>query len=225
MTQAERSGEDFQAVAEPGSTQVPPVLRERVALQGALPLSVEPQDFMQNPNGVNKFDLFKHPACVGILMLLSVLITYTITDSLPLGETYVAGPPYWLFLLMGGVISALTWVIGHAGRIPRIIALGLALVAGVVGTAMAHPAMLRVNALTDSAPLQLVEYRRTSANHFEALQGDWPNITLTGAAYWRSMQGEVRRAIPMRRGGLGFYQADLTAIRFELEISGANDQL
>ncbi len=203
------------------AASVPPVLSKRVPDQVPLDVGQPGEGDEANPESVFKFDLFKHPACVVTLLLLSALIAYSISDSLPMGETYVAGFPYRLFALVTAAVGGMVWLINNAGKVPPAITTGLALVAAAVGAATAHPALLRVNAATDIAPMQVVEYVRATDNHFEPVAGDWPRISMPGKAHWLAMTGDVRRIIPVRRGGLGFYQADLTGIRFELELSSA----
>lgn len=213
-------------------SKVPPVLSQRVPNQYPLDLNEAENEAEndakneseasasseKNPNGVHVYDLFKNLYCVATLGFLAVLIAYYIIDSLPLGESYVAGMPYGLFVLAGVACAVPVLAANHLGGVPRAITAGLALTAGVVGMLAAYPALLRVNAMTDTGEIQVVEYMRMTRNHFAPVGGDWPAIEMIGGQYWTMMSGDVSRTIPIRRGGLGFYQADLTAIRFELEL-------
>lgn len=207
---------------EPTATGLaPPVLKKRVSIQKALDFGSEPAEPEVDPNSVTQFDLFSKPSCIVTIVFLGALMAYGVGDSLPLGESYLASYPYWLFALVGLCVAGIVGTINRAAEIPTMVAAGLVLVAGVVGTAAAHPALLRANALTDATAAQSVEYVRVSGNRFEPVEGGWPGIDMIGAAHWVTMPGEVRRTIPIRRGGLGFYQADLTDIKFELEMSAA----
>ncbi len=172
-----------------------------------------------DPNSIGQFDLFKHQACVLTLVLFSLLIGYTIWVALPLGESYVGGYPLALFGAAGALVAGVVWWINHAGGVPKAVVNGLAITGAAVGVALAHPVMLEVNAMTDDGFTEDVEYVRMADNRFRPESGDWPSINMIGSDYWRNTPGEIRRVIPVRRGGLGFYQADLTEIRFELELT------
>ncbi len=202
-----------------GSDLVPPRLQNKVPSQASLDFSEKPSASGGNPDSVTRFDLFTSPSCNVTLVFLGALMVYGVTDSMPLGETYASGYPYLLFALAGFCVAGLVWAINTSGRLPPMVAAGLMLVGAAVGVAVAHPALLRANAWMDSTTLQQVEYVRTSENRFEPVVGDWPGIDMIGRSHWQMLRGEVRRTIPIRRGGLGFYQADLTDIRFELEMN------
>lgn len=174
-----------------------------------------------NHDSVHVYDLFKNPSCIATLVFFSALLSYYVVDSLPLGETYVAGFPYVLFAFAAAGCAGLVYVVNHLSGVPRLITLGLAGTAAVVGLMAAHPALLRINAMTDDGSMQVVEYVRMTQNHFDPVVGDWPAIDMIGRKYWLVVPGEVIRDIPIRRGGLGFYQADLTNIRYELELTEA----
>lgn len=197
----------------------PPVLRHKVPDQYALELGEEPIASNEDAAAIHIYDLFANPACIATLLILSALLIYYVLDSLPLGESYVGDFPYLLFALAGLSVAGLVLVINLSAKVPGAIAVGLALTGGVVGLLAAHPALLRINAATGAEALQQVEYLRMTQNHFDPLEDDWPAIDMIGKQYWLRVPGEVTRTIPIRRGGLGFYQADLTEIRFELELS------
>lgn len=230
--EAEMDGQSGEGEPSGQPAKTPPVLNQRVPNQFPLELdgeqvadpavAAEPEP--ANHHSVHVYDLFKNPFCVATLVFLSLLLAYYVFDSLPLGETYVAGFPYGLFAVAGAGCALLVYAINFFGGVPRIITLGLAVTAAVAGLMAAHPALLRINAMTDDGAIQMVEYVRTTQNHFDPLEGGWPAIDMIGRHYWLVVPGEVSRNIPIRRGGLGFYQADLTEIRFELELSEAFGQ-
>lgn len=212
----------MQAAAEneqTGAKVVPPILKNKVPSQASLDFDDRQSGSDGDPDSVTRFDLFTSPSCNVTLVFLGVLMVYGVADSMPLGESYTSGYPYLLFVLTGLCVAGIVWAINSTGQLPRMVAAGLMFVGATVGVAVAHPALLRANAWTDSTVLQQVEYVRTSDNRFEPVAGDWPRINMIGRSHWQTMQGEVRRTIPIRRGGLGFYQADLTNIKFELEMS------
>lgn len=224
--QGEQGVLDEQAVVP----KVPPVLHQRVPNQFPLQLESDQEvdqvaaNAQAHPHGVHVYDLFKNPFCIATLAFLSLLLAYYVFDSLPLGETYVAGFPYGLFAIAGIGCSLLVYAVNHFGGVPRIITLGLAGTAAVAGLFAAHPALLRINAMTDDSTVQVVQYVRMTQNHFDPVNGEWPAINMIGRQYWLLVPGDVSRDIPIRKGGLGFYQADLTNIRFELELSEAFGQ-
>lgn len=202
-----------------GKGAVPPVLHNKLPSQTTLKFDAERSEAEANHGSVFRFDLFTSPSCIFTIIFLGALMAYGVTDSMPLGETYTAGYPYGMFALFAAAVAGVVWAITAPAKLPIMVAAGLAFTGAVVGAAVAHPALLRANAWTDVEALQPVEYVRTSENRFEAVEGYWPGIDMIGKAHWLAMPGEVRRIILIRRGGLGFYQADLTGIRFELEMS------
>ena len=221
---ANREGE---AGEQETGSKLPPVLKQRGPSQTAFDLDQNDQHAdaapvpEPDPGSVHVYDLFKNAYCIATLVFLGALIAYYILDSLPLGETYVAGFPYALFALVGAGCALPVFAANHLGGVPRAVSTGLAITAGLVGVLAAHPALLRINALTDTGEMQVVEYVRMTRNHFDPVDDEWPAINMIGGQYWASMPGDVSRRIPIRHGGLGFYQADLTAIRFELEFDSA----
>lgn len=204
-------------VEQAEADKAPPVLSNRRTPQASFNFGKAAAE--ADPNSIGQFDLFEHQACVATLALFAMLIGYTIWVALPLGETYVGGYPLALFALAGALIAGVVWGINHVGGVPRGVVNGLAVTGAALGVALAHPVMLEVNALTDGGFTEDVEYVRLADNRFRAESGDWPSINMIGSDYWRNTPGEIRRTIPMRKGGLGFYQADLTEIRFELELT------
>lgn len=198
-------------------SEAPPVLSNRRTPQASFNFGKAKAD--RDPNSVARFDLFKHSACVTTLVLFVVLMSVTVYVALPLGESYVGGYPLLLFAAAGSLVAGLVWWINHAGGVPRGVVNGLAITGAALGVALAHPVMLKINAFTDGGYTEDVEYVRMADNRFRPQTGDWPSIDMIGSDYWRNTPGEIRRIIPMRKGGLGFYQADLTEIRFELELT------
>ncbi len=203
---------------------IPPVLHNKLPSQTTLKFDAERVESAADHNSVFKFDLFNIPSCIVTLALLGVLMAYGVIDSLPLGETYTAGYPYEMFALVAFSVAGMVWAINASARLPGLVAVGLAFTGAAVGVAAAYPALLRANAWSAATALQPVEYVRTSENRFEAIEGNWPGIDMIGRDHWLNLEGEVKRTIPIRRGGLGFYQADLTNIRFELEMSSRRSE-
>lgn len=201
----------------------PPVLSKRRTAQGSF--NFNKGDEVVDPNSVGQFDLFKHRACAATLVLFAVLMAFTVWAAMPLGESYVGGYPLVLFGLAGVLVAAPVWFLNYANGVPRAIVHGLAFTGAAIGMALAHPIMLEVNAVTGDGFTQDVEYVRMADNRFRPSNGDWPSINMIGSEYWRNTPGEIRRVIPMRKGGLGFYQADLTEIRFELELTESLQRL
>lgn len=213
------SSSDEQAQA----SEAPPVLKNRQNAQASFIFGGAEAE--ADPNSITRFDLFKHRACVGTLVLFAALMAGTIYVALPLGESYVGGYPLLLFAVVAALVAGPVWWVNHASGVPRGIVNGLAITAAAIGAALAYPVMLEVNALTDGGYTEDVEYVRMADNRFRPQSGDWPSIEMIGSEYWRNTPGEIRRIIPMRKGGLGFYQADLTEIRFELELTESFERM
>ena len=154
------------------------------------------------------FDLTKSRMTSVSVAVIFTLIMYAVIDLIIPGESYVAGYPVVLFALVGMGIGIGVGVANLLGEVPRTIAIGLAILAGFVGAAAAYPGLLRINAGMDQIGVQSVLYVHQDGYEYRALDGDWPNITVPEKVHRGRADSNEVISVPIRRGALGFYQAD-----------------
>ena len=162
----------------------------------------------QANDGPLGFDLTKSRVASVSTVVIFALILYAVIDLIIPSESYVAGYPVVLFALIGMGIGIGVGVANLLGEVPRTIAAGLAILAGIVGAAAAYPGLLRINAGMDQIGAQSVLYVHQDGHEYRALDGDWPNITVPEKVHWGRADSNEVISVPIRRGALGFYQAD-----------------
>ena len=160
-------------------------------------------------NDPDSFDLLRSPMAAVSVALIFAMVLYTVIELINPRETYVAGYPMVLFLIVGIIIGAGVCSANIIGRVPQIVALGLGLLAAVAAGTAAYPGLLRINAGMDQVGIQSVQYVHQVGYEYRSLEGDWPNIEVPENVHWGRVDASQPISVPIRRGGLGFYQADI----------------
>lgn len=159
-------------------------------------------------DGALGFDLTKSPIASISVAVIFALIMYAVIGLVVPSESYVAGYPFVLFAFVGIGVGTGVGIANLLGDVPRTIAIGLAIVAGTVGAAAAYPGLLRINAGMDQIGMQSVLYVHKKGYEYRARDGDWPNIKVPEKVHWGRVDSNEAISVPIRRGALGFYQAD-----------------
>jgi hypothetical protein len=90
---------------------------------------------------------------------------------------------------------------------------GLGTVAILAATAAAYPALLRINASMDTNELTKIEYLHKQGFEYRSTDPAWPDIAVPSKAHWNNPNLSKPITVPIRKGGLGFYQADFAELR------------
>lgn len=190
-----------------------PLLRYAVA---ALPqLRVQrPSELLQAA-----FAIEKNRVALGITIAFFALCGYALLDGLFIGsETYAGEPPKEVLAVIGTGVMVLAALWMRRSRVPLAESIVIAVLAGGAAGAAAYPAMLRLNALTDTEGLKSYEYELAAGAELRPRTEGLPVLRFPKYSdYWAQQQkGSVHR-FELRQGGLGFYQLNLVPIQQELK--------
>ena len=147
------------------------------------------------------------------LMVCAALVAYGFADIVINQETYASRPPYAFFALLGVVAALIAgrWLGGES--VPRAERVGLAIILGATFGAALYPGLLRINQLTDRVGLQTYLYQLQRDGSLAPLQTGPPDLNFPRYAdYWSSFSAGSLHEFRLRKGGLGFYQVDMTPI-------------
>ena len=161
------------------------------------------------------FDLQSNLRTKLVVVALLGLLFYAALDTFYISEAYIyIDSLQWSFWIIAGLITVLLvkrWITDS--KIPRLVSIGLAVVAGIsVGLAL-YPGLLRLNQLTDSNGSISHDYVLRDYVHLVPVHSGPPEITFSHYHdYWKQFQlGSVQK-LYLRHGGLGFYQLDETPL-------------
>lgn len=161
--------------------------------------------------GMN-FDLNKNQYTAKIVAAIILLLAYSLADTLLNQEIYTAAyPSSWFYGIgIGATIFSGIWL--RKKSVPKSTAWGLAFFFGLIASISMHPSLLRINQLTDNNGLQDYTYTQTHLYTFESTTGETPNLIMPKDKYWQSLAYNSKIVFSIRKGGLGFYQVDMTPI-------------
>jgi|GEM_PF-5826731 len=168
------------------------------------------------------FSLDKHPVSLAMLIIFFSLVAYGILDTFFINEEeYITYPFLWLSLLAGGVVLILSMFWALAGKIPKAEASVLAILLALAAGCCIYPGMLRLNQVTaETGPIPYV-YRVQYENNLLAPNDQLlPQINLNmkmHKEFWQEIGPEEAFIVELRKGGLGFYQVNMTPIYDQLQ--------
>ncbi len=161
-----------------------------------------------------QFALEKNPWTLAAVIAFFALFVYALLDGLFLNpETYAEPPRYAAYAAAGAAAAlALFGLLRRAGA-PAGESVALALLTGAALGAALYPGLLRVNQLTDARGPQVYAYQHRGGGHFTPRQDGPPPLDLSRyAEYWAELRAGAGYTFELRRGGLGFYQLNLTPL-------------
>lgn len=162
------------------------------------------------------FALEKNRFSLIAMVLIALLGLYALIDYMLNLEAFVVEPDLFEIILLSLLVSVISYLVLKKGRIPVIESLGLAVILGVIFALAAPPALLRLNQLTDDEGLITYQYLLNNELKLVPLEnqaGDLPVLYFPdNKEYWSHFADNSHHDISLRKGGLGFYQVNMSPI-------------
>lgn len=162
------------------------------------------------------FALEKNRFSLVTMVLIGLLGLYALIDYMLNQEAFVVEPDLIEIVLLSLLVIVFSYLVLKKGRIPVTESLGLAVILGVVSGLAIPPALLRLNQLSDDEGLITYQYLLNNELKLvpvENLEGDLPVLYFPGnKAYWKHFDDNSQHDISLRKGGLGFYQVNMSPI-------------
>jgi hypothetical protein len=164
---------------------------------------------LQDHQDDQQFDLGSHKGIGLQVVLLLLLGGYFAVDYFMLAPYQaLQALPQWPFLLALPPAMVLIFISGRGAPKQERIAIGIMLLAAML--AAVYPATLRYNAL--DAEIINATYEATAVGHFKALNGELPDIDMSGhrgKEYWQQLERGSLHDFTLLRGKAGFYQLQM----------------
>ncbi|MBU0621005.1 MAG: hypothetical protein KJ795_04065 [Gammaproteobacteria bacterium] len=162
--------------------------------------------------------LEKDPHGRKALFIVAALVLYAIVDFVAGGDSYIDEPAALMHLyIAAGVLGALlagAWL--YRSALPSGEKAGLAFLIGVLVAVAFIPGALRLNALTSPQGFETYDYYVTNGGDGVLLRPareDMPVIEyFANHNYWKRYGKDDPYPVQIRKGGLGFYQFNSSAI-------------
>ena len=141
-------------------------------------------------------------------MALLVLLGYALADTFIFKtEVYAGEPPVEIYVAGGLLVAAAAAFLLFRARLPLYVCILLPVMFGLAFAAASHPALLRINQLTDMSGLARYIYVRQEDGRYlpeniglPSLSRDYP------PDYWAQFSPDSTYEFELRKGGLGFWQ-------------------
>lgn len=148
-------------------------------------------------------------------VLLLVLLGYALVDTFIVKtEVLAETPPYLLYAGGGLLVTLLCAYLLRRTGVPRPTGIGLAVMTGLAFGAAMHPALIRLNALTDHAGPAAYSYIRQPDGAWQPETAGLPSLSIDQAPeYWAQFKTGSTHGFTLRKGGLGFWQLDEAPLR------------
>jgi hypothetical protein len=165
-------------------------------------------------SGSALFALEENPSTLIALVLFVGFFSYALIDgAFLMQETYAERPFYEFFAMMGILLSIIVGVWLLRAQIPRAESLTLATLVGAGFAVALYPGLLRINAISDPSGLQKYAYVLESNHIFKAVDAGHPALRFErDREYWAQFELGSIYHFELRKGGLGFYQLNMTPI-------------
>lgn len=164
------------------------------------------------------FALEKNPVSLTVAVLFFVLVIYAFADGIVIGEeTYAGEIPFQWFITTGVLAAALAALWMVRSGVPKLESFVVAFLFGAAVGVAAYPAILRLNAVTDTEGLRAYEYvLQSDFVTLTSVESGPPDLSFPGYdEYWKQYQPGSKHSFELRFGGLGFYQLNLEPVRME----------
>ncbi len=161
-------------------------------------------------HGRQEFQLEDNPWAGGMAVLMLALLGYALVDTFIFKtEVLVEVPPYSLYAAGGLLVTLAGGYLLLRTGVPRWTAIGLAIMTGLAFGAAMHPALIRLNALTDRAGLETYTYTKQSDGTWQPETAGLPPLSIESAPeYWGQFTTGSTHNFALRKGSLGFWQLD-----------------
>ncbi len=162
------------------------------------------------------FALEKNKYSLIAMVLIVLLGLYALIDYMLNLEVFVVEPGLVGIVLLSLLVIVLSYLVLEKGKIPVTERLGLAAILGVVFGLATPAALLRLNQLSDNDGLITYHYLLNNELKLVPLdnqEGDLPVLDFPdNKEYWKHFDDNSQHEISLRRGGLGFYQVNMSPI-------------
>ena len=162
------------------------------------------------------FALEKNRFSLIAMVLIALLGLYALIDYMLNLEAFVIEPDLIEIVLLSFLVTVVSYLVLKKGRIPVTECLGLAVILGVAFGLATPPALLRLNQLTDDDGLITYQYLLNNELKLvpvENQKGDLPVLYFPdNKEYWTHFDDNSQHDISLRKGGLGFYQVNMSPI-------------
>ena len=162
------------------------------------------------------FALEKNKHSLIAMVLIVLLGLYALIDYMLNLEAFVIEPDLLGIILLSLMVVVVSYLVLKKGRIPVTESLGLAVILGVVSGLATPPVLLRLNQLTDDDGLRTYQYllnNQLMLVPLENQEGDLPVLYFPdNNEYWEHFEDNSQHNISLRKGGLGFYQVNMSPI-------------
>ena len=154
------------------------------------------------------FKLEDNPWSGGISVALLVLLGYALVDTFMLKTEVFAGePPIEIYVVAGLLVACVAAFLSFRARLPMYICILLPAMIGIAFAAASHPALLRINQLTDTSGLAAYSYVRQADGRYLPEDVGPPPVSMDyPPEYWAQFSPGSTHQFELRKGGLGFWQ-------------------
>lgn len=144
----------------------------------------------------------------GMSVALLVLLGYALVDTFILKtEVFVGEPPVEIYAAGGLLAAAVAALLLVRARLPLYVCILLPSMLGLAFAAALHPALLRINQLTDTSGLATYSYiRQADGRYLPKDVGPPPVSRDYPPEYWSQFSSGSTHEFELRKGGLGFWQ-------------------
>jgi hypothetical protein len=158
--------------------------------------------------GKQLFRLESNPWSGGMSVALVVLLGYALVDTFILKTEVFAGePPVEIYAAGGLLVAAAAALLLVRARLPLYVCILLPAMLGLAFAAAAHPALLRINQLTDTSGLAAYSYVRQADGRYLPEDVGPPPVSMDyPPEYWAQFSPGSTHQFELRKGGLGFWQ-------------------
>jgi len=154
------------------------------------------------------FNLEDNPWSGGMAVALLVLLGYALVDTFMLKTEVFAGePPIEIYMVAGLLVACVAAFLSFRARLPMYICILLPAMIGIAFAAASHPALLRINQLTDTSGLANYTYVRQADGRYRPKDIGPPSLSMDyPPEYWSQFMPGSTHEFALRRGGLGYWQ-------------------
>jgi hypothetical protein len=172
---------------------------------------------------VSAFAIEKHRSTLLFVILFFMLTAYFLIDHFfVLQEQYISRPYHAIFVI-GGLLALLpSYLLMERAQVPRTEKTVIALLFCLATVGALYPGLRRINQLTDTQGLHVYNYVFSETRLLLPDDKALPRLALASnphhKAYWLQFKPGDRYAIALRKGGLGFYQINMSPIMENIQL-------
>lgn len=191
-------------------------LRLTTDIYNQIKLVFPEHEVVGNMNEDAGFALEKNKYSLIAMALMVIFGLYALIDYMLNLEIFVVEPDLVGIVLLSLLISMISYIVMKIGKIPFTERLVLAVILGVVFGLATPPALLRLNQLTDSDGLRAYQYILNSELKLVPVEDQMSDLPVLhfpdNREYWGHFDENSQHEISLRKGGLGFYQVNMSPV-------------